>query len=34
MGYRDTYNFDGLEDYVPGKPFEIKGTIDLKKKKK
>ena len=34
MGYRDTYNFDGFEDYVPGKPFEIKGTINLNKKKR
>lgn len=33
MPYFDTYNFDEFEDFVPGKPFQIKGVIDLNKKK-
>lgn len=33
MDYRDIYDFDGFEDYIPGKPFNIKGSINLNKKK-
>lgn len=32
MDYRDTYDFNGYEWAVPGKPFNIKGTIQLDKK--
>ena len=31
MNYWDTYNFNQFEWGVPGKPFEIKGSIPLKK---
>lgn len=30
MEYRDKYDFDGYEWAVPGKAFNIKGTIKLK----
>lgn len=33
MDYRDIYDFDGFEDYIPGKPFNIRGSINLNKKK-
>lgn len=33
MNYWDTYDFDEFEDFVPGEPFFIRGSIDLKKKK-
>lgn len=33
MDYRDIYDFDGFEDYIPGNPFNIKGSINLNKKK-
>lgn len=31
MNYWDKYDFDEYEDFVPGKPFLIKGSINLKK---
>lgn len=31
MRYRDTYDFNGFESFVPGEPFEIKGSIPLNK---
>jgi hypothetical protein len=33
MQYSDPYDFDEFEDFVPGKPFMIKGVIDLNKRK-
>lgn len=30
MEYKDIYDFDGYEWAVPGKPFDIKGSIKLK----
>ena len=32
MEYSDVYDFNQYEDFVPGKPFVIKGTIKLSKK--
>ena len=34
MNYWDVYDFNEFEDFVPGEPFKIKGSIDLNKKKK
>ena len=34
MNYRDIYDFDGMEDYVPGSPFDIRGRIELGKRRK
>ena len=31
MKYRDTYDFNGFESFVPGEPFEISGSIPLNK---
>ena len=31
MEYRDIYDFNGFESFVPGEPFEIKGSIPLQK---
>ena len=33
MKYWDWYDFNEFEDFVPGKPYKIQGSIDLKKKK-
>jgi len=33
MNYMDIYNFDEYEDFVPGTPFYIKGSIGLNKRK-
>ena len=30
MEYSDLYDFNQFEDFVPGNPFEIKGSIKLK----
>jgi hypothetical protein len=30
MEYKDIYDFDRYEWAVPGKPFDIKGSIKLK----
>lgn len=32
MMYRDTYDFNGFESFVPGEPFDIKGEIPLNRK--
>lgn len=32
MSYFDIYDFDEFEDFVPGKPFQIKGVINLNKR--
>lgn len=32
MEYKDTYDFNSYERFVPGKPFNIKGEIKLDKK--
>lgn len=34
MNYSDVYDFDEFEDFVPGEPFTIRGSIDLNKRKK
>jgi hypothetical protein len=34
MEYYDIYDFNKFEDFVPGEPFKIKGSIKLKGKKK
>jgi hypothetical protein len=31
MKYRDTYDFNGFESFVPGEPFDIEGEIPLKR---
>ena len=31
MMYRDTYDFNGFESFVPGEPFDIEGEIPLRK---
>ena len=31
MRYRDTYDFNGFETFIPGEPFEISGSIPLNK---
>ena len=31
MNYRDIYDFNQFEPFVPGEPFNFKGTIPLKK---
>ena len=31
MHYLDYYDFNRFEDFVPGEPFTIKGSIKLKK---
>ena len=31
MRYRDTYDFNGFESFVPGEPFDIEGEIPLRK---
>lgn len=33
MEYHDVYDFNQFEDFVPGEPFKIKGSIKLKKRK-
>lgn len=30
--YRDTYDFNGFESFVPGEPFDIEGEIPLNRK--
>ena len=32
MMYRDTYDFNGFESFVPGEPFDIEGEIPLNRK--
>lgn len=32
MNYFDVYDFNKFENYVPGKPFTIKGSVPLKRK--
>lgn len=34
MEYNDIYDFNGLEDFVPGEPFDIRGRIKLGNRKK
>lgn len=31
MKYRDTYDFNGFESFVPGEPFDIEGEIPLRR---
>ena len=31
MMYRDTYDFNGFESFVPGEPFDIEGEIPLRR---
>jgi len=33
MYYSDEYDFNKYDKYVPGKPFRIRGAIDLGKPK-